>query len=83
MVSALIERRLERLEQVSGGDECPRCANTQVIIDCSGNINVVKDQARLTAEASRRFYEEEQPHGQCPACGNFRHKVVVGWGPRQ
>ena len=82
MVSALIERRLERLEQVSGGgDECPRCKGTMIVVDTSGEISVTKDGSRLTPEAAKAFYRAELPHGQCPVCEGYRRKVVIRWGP--
>ena len=80
---ATIERRLERLEQTFGDSPCERCRNTQIIIDCSGNISVVKDGSRLTPEAARAFHQEEQPGSVCPRCGKPRRKVRVGWGPRR
>ena len=78
---ATIERRLERLEQTFGDSPCERCRNTQIIIDCSGNISVVKDGSRLTSEAARVFHREEEPHGICPACGGYRERVRIVWGP--
>jgi len=78
---ATIERRLERLEQTFGDSPCERCRNTQIIIDCSGNISVVKDGSRLTPEAARVFHREEEPHGICPACGGYRERVRIVWGP--
>ena len=78
---ATIERRLERLEQTFGDSPCERCRNTQIIIDCSGNISVVKDGRRLTSEAARVFHREEEPHGICPACGGYRERVRIVWGP--
>ena len=78
---ATIERRLERLEQTFGDSPCERCRNTQIIIDCSGNISVVKDGSRLTSEAARVFHAEEEPGGVCPRCGNVRQRVRVTWGP--
>ena len=80
MVRAL-ERRIERLEQSFGDDECPRCSNTVVVIHIGGEIGVTKNGHRLTPEAARRFYEEEQSGSVCPRCDKQRHKVRVTWSP--
>jgi Zn finger protein HypA/HybF involved in hydrogenase expression len=84
-VVATIEKRVGRLEQSLGGgpDECPRCSGTQVIIGVSKEITVIKDQARLTPEASLKFHHDELLNGICPLCEGQRQKIVVGWGPHR
>lgn len=68
MVDTLI-KRIERAEQVDGGDdECPRCSNT-VIVRFLGTITVTKNKKRLGPEASRQFAAEAEPDGICPVCG--------------
>ena len=79
MVATLI-KRIERAEQDIGDNPCERCNNTTVVVDSSGNINVIKDQVRLTAEASRRFHDEERPDDRCPLCHKQRQRIKVGWG---
>jgi hypothetical protein len=79
---ATVEKRLTRLEQSFGdGDECPRCRNTTIVIGVSGNVSVNKNGTCLTAEASRRFYDEERPDDRCPQCERQRHRVRITWGP--
>ena len=81
MVTTLV-KRIERAEQVDGGDgACERCRDTLVVTGVGGEITVHKDNTTLTSEAAKAFYQAEMPNGQCPACGNFRHKVVMRWGP--
>ena len=80
VATAVLEKRLTRLEEAYGDSLCERCSGTTIVIDCSDNISVVKNGSHLTPEASLKFHREEQPHGQCPECGNFRERVRVGWG---
>jgi hypothetical protein len=81
MVST-IERRVSRLEtSFGGGDSCERCEGTVIIVGVSGEISVTKGGSRLTSEAARVFHREEEPHGICPACGGYRERVRIVWGP--
>ena len=80
MVATLI-KRIERAEQDIGDNPCERCNNTTVVVDSSGNMNVIKDQGRLSDEAAEGFYDEEQPDDRCPLCERQRVRVRVGWSP--
>ena len=83
---ATVEKRLTRLEQsFGGGDECPRCKDTVIVIGVGepGEISATQNGNRFSPEAAKAFYREEQPHGQCPQCGNFRERRIIRWGPRQ
>ena len=83
VATAVLEKRLTRLEEAYGDSPCERCSGTTIVIDASGNVSVNKNGTHLTLDAAKAFHREEQPNGQCPLCGNFRHKVRVGWGPRR
>jgi hypothetical protein len=83
MVSAVIEKRLTRLEQTDGGDECPRCTRTMVIFGPGCDEPAVNRRGvQLGREESKRFYEEEQPGDICPypLCHQQRQRIRVGWG---
>jgi len=79
-----LTRRVERLEaSLGGGDDCPRCKNTIVVVSLGGEeISVTQSGNRFPPERAKAFYQEELPNGQCPACGNFRERRVIRWGPR-
>jgi len=80
MVSTLT-RRVERLEgSFGGGEVCPRCAGTIVVIGVSGEVSVTRNGTHLAPEAAKAFHREEQPGDICPRCDESRRKVVVGWG---
>ena len=68
MVSSLI-KRVEKAEQVDGGDgECPRCEGT-VIVRFLGTITVIKNQKQLGPEAAHQFVAEAESNGgRCPVC---------------
>jgi Zn finger protein HypA/HybF involved in hydrogenase expression len=80
LVSAL-KRRIERLEQSFGDDECPRCSGMVIVHGAGGGLSVTKDGHRFSPQAAERFYEEEQPHGICPRCDRKRRRVSVTWSP--
>ena len=82
MVSAVIEKRLTRLEQTDGGDECPRCTGTMVIFGPGCDEPAVNRRGvQFGREESKRFWAQEQPNNICPECGQAREQVTVRWGP--
>ena len=76
-----LQTRLRRLETAAGaGGECPRCANTTVIMINGKLGGVSKDGGKLTPEEARAFVAEEED-GRCPMCGQKRQEITVGgWG---
>ena len=75
-----LERRVARLEQGMGSDGCERCRDTIIVIGSGrGDISVTHRGVCLTPEASRRFYNDEQPEGRCPQCDRQRERIRVGW----
>ena len=77
---ATLERRVARLESSMGSGGCERCRDTLIVIGSGrGDISVNRRGVRLTPEASRRFYNDEQPDGRCPQCDRQRERIRVGW----
>jgi len=81
-----LTRRVERLEASYGGGACPRCEGTMIVFGPGSSAMeepaVYRRGVQFGPEESKRFWAQEQPHGQCPTCGSFRQHVRVSWGPR-
>jgi len=82
-VVSVLEKRVSRLEQAGGGNRCGRCSGTMIVFPAGSDEPVVnRHGVEFSPEESKRFWAQEQPHGQCPACWSFRQHVRVSWGPR-
>ncbi len=73
-----LRTRLKRLEEASGGGECPRCSGT-VVVYLNGELgSVSRDGRRFAPEEAQAFVGEEHD-GRCPVCGARRQKTKLGW----
>jgi len=75
-----LQRRVEALEQADGGNRCPRCSGTTVVL-VNGNLwSVTKEGQKLTPEEAEAFAGEEED-GRCPVCGQGRQEIKAGREP--
>ena len=68
--------RLARLEDRTGGKDCPRCSGV-VVVSVNGDLHHASKNGEPMSEEEYHSFEAEDIDGRCPVCGEESIEIIA------